>query len=219
MKRKPARKTAIRIAMVEDDQLRLVGLHALLSPIDDFELVTMSVTQIIGDGSISLALIGSHSGMKFFDEMATLTGIRPDLRIIVTGSGNDEETIFKVIAAGAKGYVQEAASAGELARAIYAVHGGAVWAPRRILAMFIERSAVLTNPQSLPGSVLTSREKQVLRMLVEGRSNKEIGLPLGIEERTVKAHVAKMMRKVGVRNRIALSVHAISHALVPAQAS
>ena len=182
MKRKLVQKTAIRIALVEDDQLRLVGLHALLSPIDDFELVTMPVSQIVGDGSVSLALIGNHSGMKFFDVMATLTALRPDLRIIVTGSSNDEETAFRVIAAGAKGYVQEAASAGELARAIYAVHGGTIWAPRRVLAMFIERSAVLTNSQSLPGSTLTSREKQVLKMLVEGRSNKEIGAPLGIEE-------------------------------------
>jgi DNA-binding NarL/FixJ family response regulator len=60
----------------------------------------------------------------------------------------------------------------------------------------------------------TNREKEVLELLVAGRSNKEIGTPLGIEERTVKAHVAKLMRKVGVQNRIALSVHAITHSLV-----
>jgi len=53
-----------------------------------------------------------------------------------------------------------------------------------------------------------------LELLVAGRSNKEIGSVLVIEERTVKAHVAKLMRKVGVRNRIALSVHAITHSLV-----
>ena len=57
----------------------------------------------------------------------------------------------------------------------------------------------------------------VLEMLVAGRSNKEIGGQLGIEERTVKAHVAKLMRKVGVQNRIALSVHAITHSLVTAK--
>jgi DNA-binding NarL/FixJ family response regulator len=51
-------------------------------------------------------------------------------------------------------------------------------------------------------------------MLVVGRSNKEIGAPLGIAERTVKAHVAKLMRKVGVQNRIELSVQAITNALV-----
>jgi len=63
----------------------------------------------------------------------------------------------------------------------------------------------------------TDREKEVLELLVAGRSNKEIGAVLGIEERTVKAHVAKLMRKVGVQNRIALSVHAITHNLVTAK--
>jgi DNA-binding NarL/FixJ family response regulator len=219
VRHKLPQKPAIRIAMVEDDQLRLVGLRSLLSPVDDFELIAMSAAEIVSDGSVSVALIGNHTGVKFFDVMASLTMLRPDLRIIVTGFSSDEEAIFKVIAAGAKGYVQEAASPSELARAVYAVHGGAIWAPRRVLAMFIERSGALTNSQNLQASVLTSREKEVLRMLVEGHSNKEIGVPLGIEERTVKAHVAKMMRKVGVRNRIALTVHAISHSLISAQAS
>jgi DNA-binding NarL/FixJ family response regulator len=54
-------------------------------------------------------------------------------------------------------------------------------------------------------------------MLVAGCSNKEIGSPLGIGERTVKAHVAKLLRKVGVQNRIALSIHAITHSLVTAK--
>jgi DNA-binding NarL/FixJ family response regulator len=62
--------------------------------------------------------------------------------------------------------------------------------------------------------VFTDREKEVLELLVAGRANKEIGSVLGIEERTVKAHVAKLLRKVGVQNRVALSVHAITHSLV-----
>ncbi len=61
----------------------------------------------------------------------------------------------------------------------------------------------------------TIRENQVLKMLVSGCSNKEIASPLGIQERTVKADVAKLLRKVGVQNRIMLSVHAINHSLVP----
>jgi DNA-binding NarL/FixJ family response regulator len=62
--------------------------------------------------------------------------------------------------------------------------------------------------------VLTDREKEILTLLVSGLSNKEIGAPLGIVERTVKAHIAKMMRKVGVHNRIELSVHAVARSLV-----
>ena len=86
-----------------------------------------------------------------------------------------------------------------------------------IMSMVIERTAGMLGRDRQAGSFrLTAREKQVLEMLVEGRSNKEIGNPLGIEERTVKAHVAKLMHKVGVKNRVALSVHAVRHSLVSA---
>jgi DNA-binding NarL/FixJ family response regulator len=85
------------------------------------------------------------------------------------------------------------------------------------MSMFIERSVgLLSDRPQISSSKLTSREREVLEMLVDGRSNKEIGSPLGIEVRTVKAHVAKMMRKVGVKNRIALSVHAVRHSLISA---
>jgi DNA-binding NarL/FixJ family response regulator len=67
----------------------------------------------------------------------------------------------------------------------------------------------------LPDS-LTDREREVLSMLVAGKSNREIAIPLGIEERTVKAHVAKLMRKFGVQNRVMLSIHAVTHSLAGA---
>jgi len=77
----------------------------------------------------------------------------------------------------------------------------------------------LVRPEvkSLPHFGLTLRETEIAGRIAAGRSNKEIGSALGIEERTVKAHVAKLMRKVGVQNRIALSVHAITHSLVTAK--
>jgi DNA-binding NarL/FixJ family response regulator len=129
----------------------------------------------------------------------------------------DEQTILQAIASGAKGYVDAAAaSPADFAHAIRIVSQGSVWAPRRILSMFIERISSSPRPVfSADPVAFTDREKEVLKRLVRGQSNKEIGAPLGIRERTVKAHVAKMMRKVGVQNRIALSVHAITHSLVP----
>jgi DNA-binding NarL/FixJ family response regulator len=215
----PAKKsTPIRIAVVESDPLRFVGFRALFDSESDFELVSASLPDIGVLQNIDLILLGNRSGQNLFDVMASLKAARPDLRIIVTGSGMDEETILKAIASGAKGYVDEAASPTEFVQAIRVVNQGSVWAPRRVLSMFIERVS------SAPGRIFpagrvtfTDREKEVLEMLVAGRSNKEIGAALGIEERTVKAHVAKLMRKVGVQNRIALSVHAITHSLVSAK--
>jgi len=218
MKPAVARKPTIRIAVVESDPLRFVGFRALFDTEPDFELNSATLPEITAEKNIDLVLLGSRGGQNLFDQMATLKAARPDLKIIVTGAGIDEETILKAIAAGAKGYVDEAATPSEFVQAIRVVNQGSVWAPRRVLSLFIER--VTSSPGRIfpAGRVtFTDREKEVLEMLVAGRSNKEIGAALGIEERTVKAHVAKLMRKVGVQNRIALSVHAITHSLVTAR--
>jgi DNA-binding NarL/FixJ family response regulator len=218
MKAAMAKKPLIRLAVVESDPLRFVGFRALFDSESDFELVSATLPDISTLQGIDLVLLGNRAGQNLFDVMASLKATRPDLRIIVTGSGMDEETILKAIASGAKGYVDEAATPTEFVQAIRIVNQGSVWAPRRVLSMFIER--VTSSPGRIfpAGRVtFTDREKEVLEMLVAGRSNKEIGAALGIEERTVKAHVAKLMRKVGVQNRIALSVHAITHSLVTAK--
>jgi DNA-binding NarL/FixJ family response regulator len=214
----PVKKPVIRIAVVESDPLRFVGFRALFDAESDFELISASMSEISALEGINLILLGNRNGQNLFDVMASLKATRPDLRIIVTGSGIDEETILKAIASGAKGYVDEAASPTEFVQAIRIVNEGSVWAPRHVLSMFIERVSNSPGRVFPAGRVaFTDREKEVLEMLVAGRSNKEIGSALGIEERTVKAHVAKLMRKVGVQNRIALSVHAITHSLVTAK--
>ena len=199
-------KQLIRVSVIESDPLRFVGLRTCLGSAPDLELSSSSMSEASAWQNIDLAILGNHIGPDLFEAMATLKAARPGLRIIVMSSG---------IASGAKGYIDEAADPAEFVQAIRAVNQGSVWAPRRVLSMFIER--VSNSPGRIfPAGrvVFTDREKEVLEMLVAGRSNKEIGAPLGITERTVKAHVAKLMRKVGVQNRIALSVHAITNSLV-----
>jgi DNA-binding NarL/FixJ family response regulator len=102
-----------------------------------------------------------------------------------------------------------------MARAIRTVLDGSVWAPRHILAILVERASATGKwPPSTSDKQITVREKEVLELLVTGRSNKEIAFPLGIEERTVKAHVSHLLRKLGVSNRIMLSTQAVNHGLV-----
>ncbi|HWK31438.1 MAG TPA: response regulator transcription factor [Terriglobales bacterium] len=215
MKPAPAKNAKISVAVVESDPLRFIGFRSLFDTEKDLELSACPLADVGNRRDVDIVLLGSRGGQNLFDVMASLKAVRPDLRIIVTGTGADDETILKAVTAGAKGYVDEAASPQEFIMAIRIVNEGSVWAPRRILSMFIERVS------SSPGRIFpagrvtfTDREKEVLELLVAGRSNKEIGAVLTIEERTVKAHVAKLMRKVGVQNRIALSVHAITHQLV-----
>jgi DNA-binding NarL/FixJ family response regulator len=135
----------------------------------------------------------------------------------VTGSG-DEETILNAIVVGAKGYVDEAASPAELLHAVRVVSQGSVWAPRHVFSMFIERVGSTPGCSFSTGrTAFTNREQEVLQLLVAGHSNKEIASLLGIRVGTVKAHMGKVMRKVGVQNRIALSSYALTHSLVIAK--
>ena len=214
MKPAPAKKPRTRIALLESDPLRLVGFRALFDSEPEMELVSASLAEVTDHPEIPVALLGSRNGENLFDMIAALKAARPDLRVIVTGSVVEEETVLKSLAAGAKGYVDETASPAEFIQAIRIVLQGSIWAPRRMLSVFVDR--VTASGRIFPAGKLnfTDREREVLELLVAGRSNKEIGSALGIEERTVKAHVAKLMRKVGVQNRIALSVHAITHSLV-----
>jgi DNA-binding NarL/FixJ family response regulator len=215
MESSPAKKTTVRIAVIDSDPLRFLGFRALLSSETDFELQSVSLTEIGTNQEVDVGLLGSHPGRNILEVLTTLKTLRPGLDVIVTGCNMDEAAILKAIVAGAKGCVDEAASIGELVRAIRIVQAGSIWAPRRVLAMFVEQ-AYRSSKHCVPVGQrpFTTREKEVLRMLVAGCTNKEIAAPLGIEERTVKAHVAKLMRKVGVPNRVLLSVHVITHSLV-----
>jgi DNA-binding NarL/FixJ family response regulator len=207
--------STIRIAIVESDPLRLLGFRTLLEPESDLELISASLSEIAIQATIDVVLIGDRLGQHLVDTISTLKMMHPNLPIIVIGPGTDDEIMLNAIISGAKGYVFEGAPPSEFAQAIHVVSQGSVWAPRRVLSMFMKLA--LTQPKrTMPGAneAVTDREKEVLRMLLTGLSNKEISAPLGIVERTVKSHIAKMMRKLGVHNRIELSVHAVTHSLV-----
>jgi DNA-binding NarL/FixJ family response regulator len=215
MKISKAIKPRLRTALAESDPLRLVGFRALLESESDFELISASLPEIAIQANIDVVLIGDRPGQNLLNTISSLRMMRPNLPIIVIGPTADDEIVLNAIGSGAKGYVFDGAPPGEFAKAIRTVSQGSVWAPRRVLSMFVEL-AITQQKRMLYGAneVLTDREKEILTLLVSGLSNKEIGAPLGIVERTVKAHIAKMMRKVGVHNRIELSVHAVARSLV-----
>jgi DNA-binding NarL/FixJ family response regulator len=216
MKAKLIAQPIIGVAVIDDDPIRLAGLRSILQVEPSFCLIDTSITLIAANRKASIVML-RHSGAMFLDTIAEWRVLRPDLKVIVTAVGAHDESIFNAIASGAKGYVDERVLIPELVEALRTVHSGSVWLPRRIISMIIERSGRRSHVLGAGGFSPTARQKQVLRMLVEGRSNKEIGSPLGIKERMVKTHLANLMHKVGVKNRIALSVFAVRYWLVPSQ--
>jgi DNA-binding NarL/FixJ family response regulator len=215
MKTSITTKPTLLIALIESDPLRLVGFRSLLESELDLEIISTSLPEIANQADIDVVLIGDRPGQNLFDTISSLKVTRPSVPIIVVGPGTDDKIMLNAIVCGARGYVFDGTPPSEFARAIRVVCQGSVWVSRRALSMFVELA--IDQPKRMrsgANEAITEREKEVLEMLVTGLSNKEIGAPLGIVERTVKAHIAKIMRKVGVHSRIELSVQALSRSLV-----
>jgi DNA-binding NarL/FixJ family response regulator len=133
-------KTMVRIAVIDSDPLRFIGFRALLSSEPDFDLQSVSLADIGTHQGADAILLGRHLGKNVIQVLTTLKALRPSLDVIVTGCNLDEASILKIIAAGAKGFVDEVASVDELVRAIRTVRSGSVWAPRPVLSMFVEQA-------------------------------------------------------------------------------
>jgi DNA-binding NarL/FixJ family response regulator len=199
-------KLAERVGVVATDPLRVLGLKAIFDEAMQLEIVHLSVPGALDDANLSLVLIDAECTDHLFELIATFRQVRPQLRLIVLGNETASEYVQRVIGAGAKGYLSLAAKEAEIRMAIEMVRDGSVWAPRKVLSNLLDRQpggpkATTERPK------FTSREVEVLRLLREGQPNREIASSLGIDEGTVKAHLGRLMRKVGVSNRIALTVH------------
>jgi DNA-binding NarL/FixJ family response regulator len=199
-----------RIGIVATDPLRILGLRAIFREVTNLDFVHLSVPGILGDATLSLVLIDSDCTNHLFELMATFRQVRPQLKLVVLGNRIEPEYIQQVIGAGAKGYLSFSSKEPEIRMAVEMVRDGSVWAPRKVLSRLLDRQS--GSPGSMVRPHFTSRESEVLNLLRAGRSNREIAISLGIDEGTVKAHIGRLMRKVGVNNRIALTIHPATQA-------
>lgn len=202
-----------RIGLIATDSLRVLGLQTIVAENGSAEIISVAGPGALDASGVSLVLIDAACTDHLFELLETFRRSRPHLRLIVIGLEEDHDYIQKVIGAGVKGYLAHTARENEIRLAIEIVRDGSVWAPRKVLARLLEAS---TNERraAAPDPKFTERETQVLQLLVAGRPNREIAEALGIDAATVKAHVGRLMRKMGVENRIALSVQAVNRNLV-----
>jgi DNA-binding NarL/FixJ family response regulator len=203
----------LRIGLIATDPLRVLGLQTIYAEKARAEVIPLSVPGALDSSGVSLILIDAACTEHLFELLETFRRTRPHLRLIVIGLEESHEFIQRVIGAGAKGYLPHTARENEIRLAIEIVRDGSVWAPRKVLARLLERStaearAALAEPK------FTQRESQVLQLLVAGRPNREIAEALGVEAKTVKAYVGRLMQKVGVDNRIALTMQVVSRNLL-----
>src|ERR1700744_487088 len=204
----------LRVALLEAEPIRVQGFVPLFQDHPRIEFQVFELAAFLAENEFKLALIGLDGEHFPLPLVGTIHGLRPDVKLIVMGPEADDEGILQAISSGAKAYLEAKASPMQVEQAIEIVSQGSIWAPRRVLSLFVDR-ATRPNRTAIPAAAqFTARETEVLKLLVAARSNREIAKNLGIEERTVKAHVAKLMRKVGVENRIALSIYAVTNSIV-----
>src|ERR1700744_2274554 len=203
-----------RIGLVASDPLRLVGMEAILSDLPGMEAIPLELDQIGSTPDLAVLILEARSGGDALTELiAKLRREHPQLRIVVVGEGLEPILIEPVIGAGAKGYLAETASEAEIRLALAAALDGSVWAPRKVLAKLIEGGSPSASSSSAGGDSIvkrmTAREREVLELLMDGRSNRATAEALGIDEATVKAHLGRMLRKTGAHNRVELTLRAI----------
>jgi DNA-binding NarL/FixJ family response regulator len=211
----------IWIGLVTDEPIRLEGLATIFDEgpqegIAQLIPVTGTLEDLLGRSTLEYLVVDLNSLSTNIKTLEVIRRARPDIRLIVIGPKGDDELVLESIIAGARAYLDLTASPQTVRLAVQVVVEGSIWAPRRLLSKLIDR--LLSVPDAnlaSPNPHLTSREREVLNLILSARSNREIAQQLGIEERTVKAHVGRMMRKTGADNRIELSVHALNHLLLP----
>jgi DNA-binding NarL/FixJ family response regulator len=209
-------KVALRVGLVAADPLRVLGLQTIFPEGGLVEIVPLSVPGALNASGVSLILIDSACTEHIFELLDTFRRTRPRYRVIVLGLDESHEHIQRIIGAGAKGYLTHTAKESEIRMAIDIVQDGSVWAPRKVLARLLDSTSAESKATTKPATEpkFTKREIEVLRLLAAGHPNTAIGRALGIDVNTVKKHVGNLMRKVGVDNRIALSVRVVNEKLL-----
>jgi len=134
--------------------------------------------------------------------------------VIALTSVLDDGAVIGAMRAGATGYLLKDTRAEELCQAIKAAARGQVWLAPQAMARLVREVALPSSPEKL-----TDRETEVLRLLAQGKANKEIGAELFIGERTVKTHVSSILSKLGVSSRTQAAIYALRIGLVSAKES
>lgn len=201
----------IRIMVIDDQVVVRQGFVSLINTVPDMEVIAEGI-----NGQQAIDLYNRHAPditlidlrMPVVGGVEAITAIRsdfPDARLIVLTTYDGDEDIYRSLQAGAKGYLLKDVFFEELETAIRTVHAGSRHIPAAIAMRLAER---------MGSSDLTSREMEVLELIVRGQSNKEIGASLTISEATVKSHINNILSKLGVSDRTQAVTTALQRGLV-----
>jgi DNA-binding NarL/FixJ family response regulator len=213
----------IRVLVVDDQELVRAGLRGILRPEFGFDIVGecadgSEVAAAAGPAAADVILMDVRmprvDGVRATEELRRRDGSPP---VLALTTFDDDEILAGMLRAGASGFVLKGLPAEELHRAVRMVAGGGAWldpaVTGRVLTVY--RSAAPAPGRDAGLAVLTGREREVLALIGQGRSNAEIAAALFVGEGTVKTHINHVFAKLGLRDRAAAVVFAFDHDLVP----
>lgn len=201
----------IRVLIVDDHFMVRMGLAAVLAGEQDMAVAAEAENAAQALAALEktrpdVALVDLR--LPGMDGLALTAAIRrqaPNVRVIVLSTWGGDEDIFRAFEAGASGYLLKSLPREDLLDAVRAAHAGKRCLPPPVAERLNAR---------VPGSELTPRELDVLREIVKGRSNREIGRVLSITEGTVKLHVNSLLSKLGVSDRTNAALAAVHRGIV-----
>ena len=206
--------TCTRVGLISTEPIRLMGLISAFEDHPTIRIHLGEIDTLLEDRSLHYLILDVSYNCLWLEMQSKVRKLRPDMSQIVLGPAGDEELVLRSILAGGRAYLDSKCGPLAVRQAVESVIQGCIWAPRRVLTKLIDR--LLSQGQTcapLPVPTFSPRERQVLDLIMTACSNREIAEELGIEERTVKAYVANLMRKTGSYNRVLLSVSATQNAM------
>ena len=211
----------IRLLLVDDHALVRAGLQMLLQAQPDMEIVAEASS---GAEAIELAQMNQPDivlmdvtmpGMNGIEATRRLKACCPEIAVLALTIHEEQEYFFEMLNAGASGYIPKRAAPEELLQAIHTVWQGEVFlhssVAHALVDDYLQRSSSETNTLL---SNLTQREQQVLTLIAEGMTNKQIGEELGISPKTVARHRDNITRKLNLSSRAELTRYAIQKGLI-----
>lgn len=211
--------TSIRVLLADDHQLVRAGIRALLQ-----DLPAVDVVAETADGRDAIELAGklrphivlmdvSMRGMNGLEATSRLRHDFPQIHVIILSMHANEEYVRQALEAGASGYLLKDATTAELEIAIRAVAAGETYLSpaiaRHVIGQYLEGA-----PAAQAATQLTARQREILQLVAEGKTTKQIAAMLGVSIKTVESHRAQLMERLQIHDLAGLVRYAVRHGIV-----